>query len=338
MQYSPAWAFLGALVVVFIVYDFYVTTLTLHGGGPLSKRLARGIWACFLRVHKAQGSPAALSTAGPIILLFMIITWFGLSWLGWFLVFCGAEDSVVNATTLLPASVGDRIYYAGYTLTTIGYGDFRAPHGMGQIASVVSGFNGLFLVTLAITYSMPVISATADRRQLAILINAFGQSLPELIDRGRGDGSFRFMASQLQQFAGKIASVSQKHLAYPVIRYFPETHPRKSLPLNLARLDEAIAVVLFAFPDLPNEVRAQLTSTQQVIEASFTRIDLHPRRTPTDPREEPNFEQISALRDSDKTTEAISEMLASRPQRHLLVDYVQKHGWRWSDVHAPTES
>lgn len=337
MQYSPAWALLGVLVVIFIVYDFYVTTLTLNGGGPLSKRLAQGIWACYMRVRKARGSHRVLSTAGPVILLFMIITWFGLCWLGWFLVFCGAEDSVVNATTWMPASVGDRIYYAGYTLTTIGYGDFKAPHGVVQIASIISGFNGLFLVTLAITYSMPVISATADRRQLAILINAFGQSLPELIDRGCGDGSFRSMSSQLQQLTGKIASVSQKHLAYPVIRYFPETHPHDSLPLNLARLEEAIAVVLFAFPDLPGEVKAQLLTTQQVIETSFTRIDLHPKRMPHDPREEPSFDQITALRSSDKTTEEIGEMLTSRPQRPMLVDYVQKHGWRWSDVHAPMD-
>lgn len=334
MHYSPIWALFGALLVIFTVYDFYITTLTLNGGGPLSKRSARKIWSGFLAIHNLRPSHQLLGAAGPTILLIMILTWFGMCWLGWFMIFCSAETSIVSATTLMPAGIGDRIYYAGYTLTTIGYGDFKPQHTPAQIASIVSGFNGLFLVTLAITYSIPVVSATADRRQLAMLINAFGPSLPKLIDRGYGDGAFSLLSSQLQQTTSKIASVSQKHLAYPVIRYFHEACPRDSLPINLVRLEEAIAVTLYAFPDLPEGTKTQLASTQQVIETSLMKLELRPEKVAVDWGDEPDCEQIVALRYSDKSADEVAAFLKTRPQRRLLVSYVRNHGWQWSQVHS----
>lgn len=144
MTFSLVWPILGTLLVAFTVYDFYVTTVTLKGGGALSKWFSNMFWKGFLWLHRRSVGSRTLSSAGPVILLMTILMWFGLCWFGWFLIFCGTDTAVVNAQTLLPASGIERFYYAGFTLTTVGYGDFSTPNPTGQVASIIAGFNGLF--------------------------------------------------------------------------------------------------------------------------------------------------------------------------------------------------
>lgn len=199
MWYSPGWAVIGTALVLFSIYDFYVTTVTVSGSGPLSKRLARGLWVLALWWHRRKPAHGLLAAGGPLIMLIMIATWFALCWLGWFLIFCGSETAVVAASTDVPANIVERAFYAGYTITTIGYGNFQAPNAVGQFGSILGGLNGLFLVTLAITYSIPVISASVEKRKLSAQIHSLGESTNALVETGRDDTSCSFLTSQLQQ-------------------------------------------------------------------------------------------------------------------------------------------
>lgn len=335
MLVSSLWVLSGAAVVCFAIFDFYTTTMTLNGGGPLAKRFSHAIWAAALGVERRLGGGRLLTAAGPVILLMMILMWFGLCWFGWFLIFCGSLESVVDTITHEPASVLERLYYAGYTITTIGYGDFKASTSFSQLVSIVAGFNGLFLVTLAITYSIPALSAAADRRQLSLMINALGSSTEQIIDRGCGDGSFSVLSSQLEQFSNKISSVSQKHLAYPIVHYFHDPDPSNALPLNLARLHEAITIVLFAFP-LPAATRVQLETTQTVIDRFMENLKnvlpVH-KSAKSEPPKPPNCSRINALSDAGKTAKEVGEFLEQNSQRKHLLGYIQNDGWQWHHVH-----
>lgn len=333
MTYSLIWTVLGAALVVFALYDFYSTTMTLDGGGPLSRHFSRLLWKGALGLHSMTGGRRILSGAGPSILLLLILVWFGLCWLGWLMIFSGAEAAVVNATTLVPASVAERAYFAGYTLTTVGYGDFKASGTPALIASVICGFNGLFLVTLAITYSMPVLSASAERRTLAILIHSFGGSTKELLEKGYGDGDFGFMATQLQQLNQGIASVSQKHLAYPLLHYFHDKSEVSSLPLNLTRLREAITIILYAFPDVAFSTRAQLENSQKVIDNFLNNlIGVFPEKNPPIPQA-PDTAIFNVLKKSESSPEELRDFMNAQEERKYLLGYVRSGGWRWSDVH-----
>lgn len=338
MGYSLLWPALGTAIVLFALIDFYATTVTVSGSGPMSKWLARRMWLGFLALHRHHKNHRLAAAAGPSIVLTLILAWFLLCWLGWFLIFCGSEGSVINAKTAVAASPVERFYFAGYTLTTIGYGDFRAPNAPGQIVAVLSGLNGLFLVTLAITYSIPVVSSSVDKRRLSTLIDAIGHSSADIVDRSFGNGDFQFLVSQLQYITGDVAEIAEKHLAYPVLLYFHAPDQKTALPVTLSRLDEALTIIDIAFPDIPAQTRAQIRTSQEVIE-TFLNI-LHARfltelnETP----QLPDFMQIDVLKQSPLTRDEIRNRIASLTRRRLLLSYVIADGWNWSDVHGAADA
>lgn len=332
MAFSVLWACLGGLLVSLALFDFYTTTMTLKGGGPLSSRLPHRLWRLCLHLHQRVGAPRLLSAAGPSLLLLMILVWFGLCWLGWLLIFSASAEAVVNADTLVPATWVERLYFAGYTLTTVGYGDFKANTSAAQIAAVFAGFNGLFLLTLAITYSMPILSASATRRQIALQINILGRNPDEIITRHNEQGSFSFLASQLQQLNTQIAAVSQQHLAYPILHYFHDNRRSHALPLNIACLQEACTAILFAFPQLPYATRAQLEATQAVIDDFVDNVRPVVAEQRTDIPKPPACTGLESLSQAERTSLEVREYMQSQQRRRLLLGLIESDGWDWDDV------
>lgn len=53
-----------------------------------------------------------------------------------------------------PAGTVERLYFTGYTVFTLGNGDFRPGAGTWQLATVAATGTGLVLITLAITYAV----------------------------------------------------------------------------------------------------------------------------------------------------------------------------------------
>lgn len=333
MGYSPLWSVLGTMVVFFAILDFYTTTMTVSGTGPMSKWLARRVWLGFMAVHRRKPSHRFLAAAGPCIVLVLILSWFFLCWVGWFLIFCGSESSLINAKTTLSADLVDRIYYAGKTLTTVGYGDFRAPNELGQIVSVLCGLNGLFLVTLSITYSIPVVGSSVEKRRLSALIDSMGHSSGDIVDRSIGNGDFQFLVNQLQQLTVEVAAIAEKHLAYPVLLYFHAPSRDAALPLTLSRLDEALTVIAFAFPDTPQQTKAQIQMTQEVIKNFMGILHANFISAAKDAPQMPSYGEIQALKQSPMTRDEIQGHFASLERRRQLLAYVHADGWHWADVH-----
>lgn len=116
---------IGALLILLVIYDAIRTTLSVSSsGGPLTNRLVSGLWFLLLNIHRRRKSHAMLSSVGLWITVTLLLTWFFVAWLGWFLLFCSSPQAVVVSTSKATASVMERAYYTGYTLTTLGYGDF----------------------------------------------------------------------------------------------------------------------------------------------------------------------------------------------------------------------
>lgn len=333
MPFFTFWTLLGVLITVITLHDFYKTTLTARGGGPLSKTFTQAAWRLALKQLGPSSNGVALAGVGPALLLMLLVFWFGLSWLGWFFIFCGDEELIVNNTTGEYASAVERLYFAGYTLTTVGYGNYTPPTPLGQILSVIAGFNGLVLVTMAITYSIPVLSASVEKRQLALLIHALGENTQEIIDRGNDDGSFSYLADQLQSLNSQVASLSYKHLAYPMVHYFHDEHPSSALPLNLARLHEAITIILFAFPDLPKGKRNQFEAVQKGIETLIQHLKIVSPSSNEQIPNSPDCSIIKALEHSEKSIHDVQSFLETQANRTALLGYTRSDGWSWRDVH-----
>ncbi len=72
----------------------------------------------------------------------------------------------MTSDTNLPADLVGKIYFAGYTIFTLGNGDYQ-PLGGWRIVTVIANATSLIIVTLSISYLIPLLSAVVEKRVLA---------------------------------------------------------------------------------------------------------------------------------------------------------------------------
>ena len=152
---------LGISLILFVAYDVLWTTLRLEGAGPLTSWVTTFLWRLSLRVTHSH---RMLATAGFAIVLFTIPLWVGLVWTGWTLVLNMDADAVVNATTGQPARFWERLYLIRANAVTFGTAEYEPRGPAWHLLSTLSAANGFFLVTLVITYLLPLVQAVQQLR------------------------------------------------------------------------------------------------------------------------------------------------------------------------------
>ncbi len=234
---------IGGLVVLAVVVDIAWSTLALSGGGPITNAVSRAVWWTMRGVRRITGSRKVLLAAAPAILLGVVFTWAALLWTGWAVIYLAAPDAVVDATTSAPAVVLDRFYFIGFTMFTLGTGDYvGGTPGWRFLSSVVS-FSGLFAVTLAITYIIPIVRAGVEKRRLALAIHSLGSSAGEIVANGWDGDRFEGLALQLKDLTPQLLLHAERHLVFPVVHYLVALDERASLPENLLSLHDAVQIL-----------------------------------------------------------------------------------------------
>lgn len=230
----------GVALLAVTLADVVGTTLVFtNAGGPLTRHLTRALWLLAPRRAKLA------RFAGPAILLAIVVTWLGLSWLAWLLIFLGSPDAVVDAQTRAPADLASRLYFAGFSLFTLGVGDVVPNGGLWQILSVVSAGQGFFVITLSITYILPVVTSVTERRQLASQLHLLGESPAAVLVRHWNGDDFGPLEDRLSGLLPPLVLLEQRHFTYPVMHYFVERDRRVAIEPNVVVLDEALTLLAF---------------------------------------------------------------------------------------------
>jgi len=234
----------GTALVIGVLVDVLTTTLTLgEGVGPLTRRVLRVMWQWSLRLRPRGSQSRLLSNAGPALLVLTVVIWVVTTWAGWWLVFLGS-GSIQDARTGSPASAGDVAYYAGFSVFTLGVGDFVADSPVWRVITSLASFGGLAIITLAITYLLSVVSAVVTRRALATQIRGLGASPTDMVTRGWSGSAFSpAFLQHLVGLTGPLSTVAQQHFAYPVLHYFRSRAPEESAPVAIAALDDALLLL-----------------------------------------------------------------------------------------------
>ncbi len=232
----------GALIVLIISIDMLTTILRMSGGGIVSNFLAEVFWKIFFVLGKKNAHSKILNHAGFLILFMLFFSWVVLLWLGYTLIFLSTTNSALVSATSLPADTLDKIYFVGYTLSSLGNGDIIAGPGIWHILTNIVGFSGLFFITLAITYFIPILDAVIKKRALSAYIFSMGRTPVELIKNGWNGKDFKILYEHFKVLQEKILEHSERQLAYPILDYFHDDAERYSAPLNLAMLDEALSI------------------------------------------------------------------------------------------------
>jgi hypothetical protein len=180
--------------------------------------------------------------ASILALCASFLLWAALLWIGWAMIYCGSSRAVVDATTNISATVIDRVYFAGFNLTTLGIGDLKPEGAMWQIATVLTASSGFLVFTLFVTYSFSVISALNDRRTLGAAIGHLGRS-PEEIVCLLANGEGQALSTRLLTLTDQRVRSAMQTDAYPVIEYSHVADPQRSFARGVVRLGE-VALLL----------------------------------------------------------------------------------------------
>ncbi|MBD0269321.1 MAG: two pore domain potassium channel family protein [Cyanobacteria bacterium Co-bin8] len=324
---------LGAAIILFVALDIVITTLTVGGAGPLMKWIAGSMWWLALKIHHRRHNHTLLVTTGWTILVLMVVVWLLLTWVGWTLVFSAAETAVVNTDTSVPATLWERIYFTGFTIATLGIGDYKPQYPFWQISTAVAAANGFFFVTLGVAYLLPVSSAVAVKRGLALYISTLGGTGDEILSRSWNGQDFGQLDQHLINLVPMISQLGESHLTYPILYYFHSIDRSRSMPLSIAALDEALTLLQYGVlaeyrPD------SMALDTMRRANAAFLNtlraIYLNPNQ------DAPPLPSLDLLRShgiptvSDEEYHRAAKRLGQR--RKLLLALLTNDGWSWDAI------
>ncbi|WP_335999943.1 potassium channel family protein [Halorientalis halophila] len=290
---SALYLLLGLFLLLLVVVDLLWTTLWVEGGaGPLTTRLTKWTWRSLRAV--AGDRPRLLSIAGPVILLGSLTLWIALLWAGWTALFAGAENALLDTRDPGPISWIERIYFVGYSIFTMGNGDFTPRDGRWQIVTSLATASGMLFVTLSVTYVLSVLGAVTQKRSLASSISGLGSDSTEILEASWDGDRFRGLDVPLESISTRLDTLTTNHKAYPILHYFYTPDSSAAPATAVTVLDETLTLLRFGVPKRtrPSEIaitqaRTSVRSYLETLDSAFVE--------PAD--ESPPSPDIAALRD-----------------------------------------
>lgn len=323
----------GIILYFITALDVFQTTLSMQGGGMLTSRLSHWFWTLLLKLSGGDGRKKILSHAGYFLLISIMLTWVLLLWTSFSLLLLSDSASIVNSTTKQAADIVEKIYYAGFTLSTLGIGDYIASSNLWRIVSGVYSFTGLILLTMSVTYFIPVLSAVIEQRKLGIRLSNLGSSPEEILLNSWNGKDFSRFEKLVGNISESIVHHSQNHRAYPVIHYFHNWKENNAVILQLARLNEALYLFRFEIDQNkgPEELKLKplevaLENYREVI-TEVTHIKILEEAPPYASTQKLEKQGIFLhSRDSISVSKKVIET------RKLFKTLVRQDGWNWDLV------
>ena len=329
---------LGAVLFSFTALDIIKTTFSSMGGGKITDLVSKGVWSAFFAASGRKGSSRLLPYAGPSILLSVLLVWVLGLWLGLFLMLLSEAGSIVNSTTKANASVLEKLYYAGFTLSTLGVGDFVASTDPWRIVTGVAAFSGLAFITASITYFVPVLSAVGLQSKLSLYISSMGKTPQQILANawdGKGFPSFLDNTSDLCQM---LIQHTMNHHSYPVIHYFHNSNPKRAIAPGIVLLDEAHKLLRHAVSEDVGRDELRMAMLQTALDSFLEMLNKN-FLGKTEPQEPAPFPNLDKLREKGiplRRKEEVAPPFARELQEHRrqLTTLLEMGGWSWREVYG----
>lgn len=329
----------GAIIVALVLMDVFVTTLAPRGTGFITERLRAGIWSFFHFICKGKGTNKLLNYAGMFTVSAWLFGWLFTLWLGNVLLYLSDYTSVLTSNSQVTAGPLEKVYFVGYVLSTMGNGDFM-PYGDGwRIYTAIISFSGFIIITMGITYLVPVLSAEMGKRKLSIYIHSLGTSPEDILLNAWNGRDFSRLSQHFSTLTDAVIEQAQNHVAYPVLHNFHSHLTREALAINLVSLDEALSIMLLYINDdiKPNKqeiysLRFAITDYLATLGTAFIR----PSDNQPGPLEVKNLVEANIpLKQKNTGIQMGLERLGLR--RKLLLGMLENDGWHWHDIYMVSQ-
>lgn len=316
---------LGFAITLFTLVDLVWTTLWVDGGaGPMSKRIAKVTW------HIGEKSKYLLGFIGPMILVFTLLSWVFSMWLGLALFYSGDPQSIINTTTGGSIMWYERVYFTGYTIFTLGMGDYSPQPGFWQIVTAVTSGVGILFLTLGASYVINVVNAVVNKRSFARTVTGLGMTCEDIVREAWDGKDFNQLNLVLMNASTAISTLTQQHQAYPLLHFYHSRNPEESSAIGIAILDDVLSVLHFGLENdevvntvLVKETRSSIETYLDTLTKAFVYIsEKEPRR--------PDLEKLEKLGVALNTSEVFSrdmDTVVKRRRQLLGAVASDKHEW-----------
>lgn len=312
----------GASLLLLVIIDFFYTTLSVNGAGLITKAVSSLSHKIIQLLVKLMGR-SIYRFSGMINSILLLLAWIIVVWLGLYLVFTSNPEAITHTSGRM-ANNWERLYYTGYTLSTLGMGEFNPSTAFFGILTSCFSFFGFIFFTSSMTYLISVSSAVIKKRTLARSIQNLGKT-PERIAKKFLDLETFYSYQQILTLQHLIDNHFINYQAYPVLHYFIHPEAEVSLSINFTRLDEAINILL------TSKNAEKLQKELQPLRSSLTNFltHLHENYSHTMPMKE---RSAGSLPLPYKIAGIDKEELKHR--RKILGGFLRSESFDWEDVSA----
>lgn len=254
----------GLALIALAARDIFDTLFHPHGRGVVSERLIHLVWWCFGATGRKRSG--ALTLAGPLAFVTVLMSWVALVTLGGALVFAPRlPEEFVVTPGLEPAQVSgfaDAIYVSLVNLTSLGFGDVVPRQEGVRLLAPLQALVGLGLLTASVSWILSIYGVMRDLRVLAreisLLCDACDPPGPDFAQLEPLD-----QAAILRGLTSRLISVRRDLRHFPITYYFHGREPSHALSLSLERLG---ALVGEPERDAPPEVAVERARLQAASE------------------------------------------------------------------------
>lgn len=311
---------LGIGILLLIISDFFYTTLSISGAGIVTRTVSAISHLLIQKLVKIFGR-GIYSYSGLIINLLVLLIWILFIWLGLFLIYSSHPEAIVNSKGSVASTI-ERLYFTGYVLSTLGMGNFYPTTILFETISSIFSFFGFIFFTSSITYFLSVSTAVTNKRTFSRSVQNLGKTPETIVDTLlKIDSSYTYQ--QLLTFQQLLDKHVVYHQAYPVIHYYGHPESAVSLSLNLARLDEALSILLTSEKAIT--IREEATILRTTVTAYLKHVDTNYSWSFPKPKGDVSTELFEETKgDLDKT------QLEKR--RKIMIGLLKSEGYEWEDI------
>ncbi|WP_237144703.1 ion channel [Pontibacter pamirensis] len=330
---------LGALVFAITALDIIKTTLSSNGGGMVTILVSRAVYKLFFLAAGKRGKSKLLSYAGPAVLVSVLLVWIVGFWSGLFLALLSDPGSVVHSITKTDASAVEKLYYAGFTLSTLGVGDYVASNDFWRIVTDMAAYSGLVFITTSITYFLPVLSAVSLQSTLSLYISGMGKNPQQVLTKSWNGKDFASFFDNTSDLCQMLIKHTMNHQSYPVIHYFHNSQSKLSVAPAIVLLDETYQLLRNALQQdvAVDEVKVSMLQTALDSYLEVVRENFLKNASPNEQAPAPDLRQLEEKGVPLKGEEAVKQYFEQdlRERRKLLTALLEMDGWSWKEVYQP---
>ena len=230
-----------ALVTLIDVFDTVVVPGVARGWLQAAQRvriLSLPLWRRL--VARVEGPPRIARGLAPFIFIGTFMVWMGLLVLAFGLIADGLRADYRPAIRNLP----EAMFTAGSSIVTIGESG-REATGLARWGVLVSGFAGLAVMTMAITYILEVQSGLQRRDAALAKLSTTAGRPPTgiaLLETYAALGCCSELGAFFREWRDWSATTLYSHAAHPVLAYFRSISSEMDWPLAIGAVLDAAAL------------------------------------------------------------------------------------------------